>query len=46
MLIPFWKKKKKKKRKEEEEDVSPQKSLNCVLPLDNPFNTITAEQIP
>ena len=39
-------KKKKEKREEEEEGVSHQKSFKCVLPLDNPFDTITTEQIP
>lgn len=39
-------KKKKEKREEEEEGVSHQKSFKCVLPLDNPFDTITIEQIP
>ena len=50
MLIPFWKtkqqKKKEKREEEEEEGVSHQKSFKCVLPLDNPFATITTEQIP
>ena len=40
------KKKKEKREEEEEEGVSHQKSFKCVLPLDNPFDTITTEQIP
>ena len=38
--------KKKEKREEEEEGVSHQKSFKCVLPLGNPFDTITTEQTP
>ena len=40
------KKKEKREEEEEEEGVSHQKSFKCVLPLDNPFDTITTEQIP